>query len=96
VASDTESKVHFIRPELRARGGLFIGEIKGPITMSQLPIGRVHSQGGKLDYYFTQLPSERTNELSPRVAAFLASLRIDTLAPLGLCLLHPASAAASG
>jgi hypothetical protein len=38
VVSDTESKIHFIRPELRAYGGLFIGEIKSSITMSQLSL----------------------------------------------------------
>jgi hypothetical protein len=38
MANDTENRVHFIRPELRARENLFIGEIKGPITISQLPL----------------------------------------------------------
>jgi hypothetical protein len=49
---------HFIRPEIGAHGGSFIGEIKGLITMSLMPLTtypncRVHSQGGNLDYYIT-------------------------------------------
>jgi hypothetical protein len=76
VESGVENKEHFIHPELWVCGGLFIEEIKDPITMSQLPLTNypirwVHNQEGKLDYYCTQPPSKRANELLPRVVTFL-------------------------
>jgi hypothetical protein len=58
VEACTKFKEHFIHPKLGAHGGLFIGEIKGLITMSLMPLntypnGRVHNQGGNLHYYIT-------------------------------------------
>jgi hypothetical protein len=41
------------------------------LPLTNYPIREVHSQEGKLDYYYTQQPSEHANELLPRVATFL-------------------------
>jgi hypothetical protein len=50
--------VHFMRPnrEVGVGGGLFIGEVKGLLTLFELPltyhyISRVHSLRGIIDYY---------------------------------------------
>jgi hypothetical protein len=54
-------------------GGLFIGDIKSSITLSELAITNhlihcVHSLKGKIDYYYSQLPPECVNGQPPFLA----------------------------
>jgi hypothetical protein len=56
VARSTQNLVHFIHLDQGVRGGLFIGEIKGLITLSELSltnhyIPKVHSLRGITDHY---------------------------------------------